>query len=352
MGLGRGEGGREGEDLWVLGRKRPAAQTPESPPRLHLARSFPGDYPCSSTSPLGQVRVRCALGREQPAPLSLAPHPTPPSGAPAPTLQALPAAPSAAQSTSARGALRRAAAPIPKRSRGDPFPMSRRPSLTFSPSLWNPNPSQDFQPSAPPYRESQFPSYCGSGGLRPPALPSLLSSLALPPLSLLFSQALQACSTSRSSYSPLCLLLLPRVPSGFLMHTPLLCSLFIKSSSKPPNSIPPSCFPHLLLPPFLLRPCLSLLPSPLLLLLTLSLSASSSPLPPHLLLSCLFGFSVSLLPSSLLPLPLFSLLQLFNFSVVVWGWGWGLSQQRTLLFGLVWMEWGCPRGRMEGSLGG
>lgn len=36
-----------------------------SPPCLHLARSFPGDSPCSSTSPRDQVQVRCELGREQ-----------------------------------------------------------------------------------------------------------------------------------------------------------------------------------------------------------------------------------------------------------------------------------------------
>lgn len=130
-------------------------------------------------------------------------------------------------------------------------------------------------------------------------------------------------------------MLLPRVTSGSLIHTPLFV-LFSLRSRKPPNSIPPSRF------------------SPLLLLLPRSRSASSSSPSPHLLLSCLLGFSVSLfslLPSSVLPLPLFSLLLLFNFSIVVWGWG-ELSQQKTLLLGLAWVcVWDAPGAGWRGRWG-
>ena len=51
---GSEERGAPGLDCWA-------------PPRLHLARSFPGDYPCSSTSPRGQVRVQCELVGERAA---------------------------------------------------------------------------------------------------------------------------------------------------------------------------------------------------------------------------------------------------------------------------------------------
>lgn len=76
------EGGRSlhswgGEGSWDRGRRCLGPLTPGAPPWPHLARSFPGDYPCSSTSPQGQVPVRCELGREQPEPLSWAP-PSPP----------------------------------------------------------------------------------------------------------------------------------------------------------------------------------------------------------------------------------------------------------------------------------
>lgn len=76
-GWGGGRGGAGEERTPGSQEESLAAQTPGSPPWLHLARSFPGDYPCSSTSPLGQVRVRCELGRQRLETLSWTPHPHP-----------------------------------------------------------------------------------------------------------------------------------------------------------------------------------------------------------------------------------------------------------------------------------
>ena len=223
-GLGRGEGGREGGDFWVSGSKRPAAQTPESPPRLHLARSFPGDYPCSSTSPLGQVRVRCELGREQPAPLSVAPHPTPPSEAPAPKPRPYLPLPVRPRVPTPEGRSDELQTPSPRGLGVTPSQCPGRPSLRFSPSLWNPNPSQDFQPSAPPYRESQFPSYRGSRGLRPPTSP------VSPPLPRFASPFSLFPSPPGSLYLPIFLLLSLPSPSP-------LGSLWVPDAHSP-SSLP------------------------------------------------------------------------------------------------------------------
>lgn len=83
-GGGRGWGGKKG-----LGTQSPESRVGRGVwggsgllgprPGLHLARSFPGDFPCSSTSPRGQVRVRCELGREQLEALSWAPPTSAPS---------------------------------------------------------------------------------------------------------------------------------------------------------------------------------------------------------------------------------------------------------------------------------
>lgn len=141
----------------------PRAWTAGSPPWLHLVRSFPGDYPCSSTSPPGQVLVRCEL--------------LPPVQPRVPALEG----------------------------RSD---WLHRPSLggLWATSSQCPNPSlsalssllcgtlslQDFQPFSSPHRESQFPKYQASRELRspqptplcasPPSSPSPQpSSLPLPP---------------------------------------------------------------------------------------------------------------------------------------------------------------------------
>lgn len=149
----------------LLGLRKEAPGSPDSwaPPWLHLARSFLGDYPCSSTSPRGQVQVQCELGREEPEPLSLVPHPHLSLRGSRPNPRALPAAPSAAQSTSALGALRGAATPIPGWPPSDPFSMSW-PPLSAPPSPFCGTLSlQDFQPASPPYRESGSPNTEAAG---------------------------------------------------------------------------------------------------------------------------------------------------------------------------------------------
>lgn len=127
-----------GEGSWDRGRRCLGPLTPGAPPWPHLARSFPGDYPCSSTSPQGQVPVRCELGREQPEPLSWAPPSPPRPQGLLPRPQALPAVPSAAQSTSAPRLLRRAAAPIPGEASGKPLPSPGAPLSQLLSSLWDP----------------------------------------------------------------------------------------------------------------------------------------------------------------------------------------------------------------------
>lgn len=148
--------------------------------------------------------------------------PTPPSSlrGPAPTPQALPAAPSA-QSTNTRGAPDEVQPPSP---RGLVTPSNVPLGLSqLLPSLWNPNPSQILLAFRSSCRESQFPSYRGSGIWDPH--PSLSSSLACLPLSFPEPPPGLPCLPiflllSLPSASP------PRVPSGFLMHTPLLLAPF------------------------------------------------------------------------------------------------------------------------------
>lgn len=232
------------------------------------------------------MQVQCELGREQPEPLSLAPHPHLSVRSSRPNPRALPAAPSAAQSTSARGALRRAATPIPGRPLSNPFPMPW-PPLSAPPSpLCGTLSLQDFQPASPPSRESRSPNTEAAGGLRPPKSTPLCS-----PRSLCLSSFLS------SFPQPSSLPLPPDLPIPFsascsprgylLVSNPHpLFALFSSSSPEPPNPMSPSCF-SLLLPVF-------------------PVSSFFLAQSPHLLLFCLSCFSVSLFPRprSLLPLPL------------------------------------------------
>lgn len=240
------------------------------------------------------MQVRCELRREQPEPLSWAPpHP----GAPAPTPPhwALPAAPSAAQSTSARGALSRAATPIPGRPLNDPFPMSWSPFSAPLAPLCGTRSLQDCQPASPPHRETGSPNTeAVVGRTETPQIPSRLLSLLSLPL-LLFSLFPNP-PASLCLLIFLCLSLPPASPRGYLLvsnpHPPsLLCLLPAPPPSpQPPNPMSPSCF-SFLLPVSLCLQLLSLPASPpppllpLLFLLLLSLPSSPLPPPPPSLLS-------------------------------------------------------------------
>lgn len=238
-----------------------------------------------------------------------------------PRRQALPAAPSAAQRTSTRGALRRAAPPMPGRPLGDPFPVPGPPVSAVPSPVCGTLSLQDFQPppllptgspgsQIPRQRGTEHPNPLFSPHSVPLLLPAQPSSLPLPPD---LSTPLSAFCFSQGH------LLVPNP------HP--LWALFSLSFPKPPNSMSPFCSPHLLLLPLsLLCSCfflslLSLFTSSLSTSLSFSLSLSFISL--HLLLSCLFCFRLShpfLPPPS--PLSL-----LFNFFVDVGGGG-GCSHSR------------------------
>lgn len=168
--------------LGLPGRRgfRVPGRTAGPPPWLHLARSFPGDSPCSSTSPRGQVRVRCELRREPPEPLSLAPPPRPalPFGAPAPTPRPYLPPPGQPRVPALEGRSDWLHRPSPGGLRATP---SQRPGpLSALPSLLGGTLSlQDFQPSSSPHRESRTPQMPSQPGTEVPQPTPLLPSVCL-----------------------------------------------------------------------------------------------------------------------------------------------------------------------------